>query len=76
MTVWDVLYKYIDKGLSWTLLIAAIVLIVWLLSHPQTVRERPRVEYSDNCVDCSVRTQEKKKSIRKAPVYDNRCCKT
>lgn len=39
MTVWDVLYKYIDKGLSWTLLIAAIVLIVWLLSHPQTVRE-------------------------------------
>lgn len=39
MTVWDVLYKYIDKGLSWTLLFAAIVLIIWLLSHPQAVRE-------------------------------------
>ena len=39
MTAWDVLNKFIDKGLSWTLLIGAIIVIVWLLSHPQTVRE-------------------------------------
>ena len=39
MTFWDVVSKFIDKGLSWTLLIGAIVVILWLLSHPQTVRE-------------------------------------
>lgn len=39
MTVWDVVNKFIDKGLSWVLLIGAIVVILWLLAHPQTVRE-------------------------------------
>ena len=39
MTAWDVVNKFIEKGLSWTLLIGAIVVILWLLSHPQTVRE-------------------------------------
>lgn len=34
MTVWDVVNKFIDKGLSWALLICAIVAILWLIAHP------------------------------------------
>ena len=55
MTAWDVVNKFIEKGLSWTLLIGAIVVI------PPT--NSKGVEYTDNNVDCGVCTQEEKKSF-------------
>ena len=40
MTVWDFLDKFIEKGgLPWTLLLAAIVVIGWMLAHPQVIKE-------------------------------------
>ena len=40
MTFWDFLCVFIyNGGLAWTLLAIAIVGIVWLIAHPQVVKE-------------------------------------
>lgn len=40
MTFWDFLCVFIDKGgLAWTLLVITLCGVVWLLAHPQVVKE-------------------------------------
>jgi len=40
MTFWDFLCSFLDKGgLAWTLLAITLCGIVWLLAHPQVVKE-------------------------------------
>ena len=40
MTGWDFLYAFIEKGgLAWTLLLVALCGIIWLIAHPQVVKE-------------------------------------
>lgn len=40
MTFWDFLCRFIDKGgLAWTLLVLALMSVVWLIAHPQVVKE-------------------------------------
>lgn len=40
MTFWDFLCQFIDSGgLAWTLLVIAFCGIVWLIAHPQVVKE-------------------------------------
>lgn len=40
MTFWDFLYKLIDKSnLAWALFVLMLVAVVWLIAHPQVVKE-------------------------------------
>ena len=40
MTFWDFLFKFIDNGgLAWTLFALALAAVIWLIAHPQVVKE-------------------------------------
>lgn len=40
MTFWDFLCKFIDNGgLAWTLFALALAAVIWLIAHPQVVKE-------------------------------------
>ena len=63
MTFWELLCRIIKMGgIPWTLLVIAIVVIIWLLAHPQVVKEW-NVQIS--MWIAAIRPQQRKKAFEK-----------